>query len=66
MFYEHCKHIFQMTKIIEDVTTMSRISSPTNLYIISHYDLTQLNVSKERLTLTTVFHLLLPPGKHWA
>lgn len=43
------------------------ISFPTtNLYIISHYYLMQLNVSKERLTLTTVFHQLLPPGKHWA
>lgn len=45
---------------------MSRISCPTNLYIISNYDFTLLNVSKEKLTLTTVFHQLLPPGKHWA
>jgi len=38
----------------------------TNLWIIRYFYFMQSNVSKERLTLTTVFHRPLPPGKHWA
>lgn len=38
----------------------------TNLHSISYYYFVQLNVSKERVTLTTVFHQPQPPGKHWA